>query len=317
MAAPRILVVGDVILDRYLHGRYTRPNPDGPGQVFLVDSIEEKPGGAGAVAILAAALGAEVTVIGAAGADQAQASLASLLAGPRFECHLAVSPDGRTTVKERRVAGGCLLLDRTDTEYPRPLGPQQEAFVVRWAQNGPWDAILVPDYGKGVVTPRVLDHLAREVGQSPLLIDPAPGIAWNRYPQAAILKANLAEARAATKSPVASPADLVAAWTRRFAAVVVTSGQEGLHLAVGRQVTFFPAITRPVIDCTGAGDTVLATIAVALASGDSLVQACQAACAAGAVQVGRLGVAPIDWQDIWETLSCMQNSLPLTPCSQN
>jgi len=206
----KILVAGDVMIDRYLHGCVERPNPDGRGLVFRFNRVQEGPGGAAAVAQIAGGLGASVFLLGVAGKDAAGRRLIELLDAAGVSHRIMLAEGRVTTVKERRVAAGCLLPDRVDYESRKPIGCQEARQLVDAARRfGPWDVVLVSDYGKGAITRELLGGLVHLANGVPILVDPARGRPWDFYPAGALIKANLDEARQAAGLPWGSPVELL------------------------------------------------------------------------------------------------------------
>ena len=295
----KILVVGDVMIDRYLHGCVERSNPDGRGVVFRVDEVQESLGGAAAVARVVRGLGASVLLLGFAGKDAAGRRLIELLDAAGV-CHRIMLAENRvTTAKERRVADGRLLPDRVDYESRKPIGCQEARRLVDAARRfGPWDGVLVSDYGKGTITSELLDGLAQVGDAVPILVDPARGRTWDFYPARALIKANLAEAREAAGLPRGSPVELLAV-LGGDRPVVITAGSDGIYWATDNRSGHVRGIrVEQVVDVAGGGDTVLAVLGCCVAKGMDLVEACCLANTAGGLQIGRLGVASIGPEEI-------------------
>ena len=295
----KILVVGDVMIDRFLHGSVERPNPDGRGAVFRVERVEESLGGAAAVARIVRGLGASVFLVGVAGKDAAGRRLIELLDAAGVSHRIMLTEDRVTTVKERRVAAGRLLANRVDYESRNPIRRQEARRLVDTARRfGQWDAVLVSDYGKGMITCELLDGLVQVAHGVPILIDPARGRSLDFYPAGALIKANLAEARQAAGLPWGSPVELLD-MLGGDRPVVITAGADGIFWAFGNRSGHVPGIrVEQVVDVAGAGDTVLAVLGCCLAQGVDLSKACRLANTAARFQVGRLGVASIRPEEI-------------------
>jgi len=295
----KILVVGDVMIDRYLHGCVERANPDGRGVVFRVDQVHESLGGAAAVARIVRGLGASAFLLGVAGKGAAGRRLIELLDAAGVSHRIVLAEDRVTTVKERRVADSRLLPDRVDYESRMPIGCQEARRLVDVAgQAGPWDAVLVSDYGKGTITGELVDGFVQVSHGVPVLIDPVRGRPWDFHPAGALIKANLAEARQAAGVPSGSPAELLGV-LGRDRSVVITAGADGIYWATASHSGHVRGIrVEQVIDAAGAGDTVLAVLGCCLAQGTDLFEACRLANAAAGLQVCRLGVATIQVEEI-------------------
>ena len=292
-AAIRILVVGDVMLDRYWFGEVSRISPEAPVPVVKVDRVEERPGGAGNVARNCAALGARVSLLSVVGADEAGHSLARLMGDAGIECSLHEDAQLSTTVK-LRVIGRQQQLLRIDFEN----APDHEVLQAKLAdfdsRLGNCDVVILSDYGKGGLTHiRHMIDLARAAGK-PVLVDPK-GDDYARYAGATLLTPNRSEMRqvvgrwqddAELAAKAASLRDKL-----RLEALLVTRSEEGMTLFSATGATHEPAVAREVYDVSGAGDTVIATLAVMLGGGMSLPRAMRQANLAAGVVVGKLGAA--------------------------
>lgn len=286
-----ITVVGDLILDRYLIGDATKLNPEQPGVVIRVDKEEDRLGGAAAVAMIAAGLGARVTLAGVVGRDDAGDRLRRLIDKHNIEPHLWVD-DRPTTWKQRIVARGQLRPDRCDREVTTPINDLAARFLSAVPLG---EMLLISDYGKGVCIRSLLRILGARDANVPILIDPARGRRWSDYGQVSLIKANQIEALG-----VAADETHPLAMARRLAdkhrcSVVVTYGGHGMVAAEREGGTWYlPAEPAEVRDVCGAGDTVLATIGVTMLDDNCIRRACRMATKAGGRQVGELGIAAVD-----------------------
>lgn len=289
---PHITVVGDLILDRYLIGDVTKLNPEQPGVVISVDKEEDRLGGAAAVAMIAAGLGARVTLAGVLGRDEPGRRLQKLIADHDIEPHLWID-DRPTTWKQRIVARGQLRPDRCDREVTTPISDHAAQFLSAVPLG---DALLISDYGKGVCTSGMLQAIGDRArnASAEILIDPARSRRWSDYGQVTLIKANRIEALG-----VAAKETHPLAMARRLAdehrcSVVVTYGGHGMVAAERAGGTWYlPAEPTEVRDVCGAGDTVLAALGTGMLNGDCLRRACRVAATASREQVGRLGIAPV------------------------
>lgn len=289
----RILVVGDVMLDRYWFGEVSRISPEAPVPVVKVERTEERPGGAANVARNIAALGAQAALLSVVGADEAGQSLAKLLANSAIDASLHEDPQLNTTVK-LRVLGRQQQLLRIDFEN-WPAHEVLEAKLAEFQQRiTACDAVILSDYGKGGLT-HIADmiRIAREHGK-PVLVDPK-GDDYARYAGASIITPNRAELREVV-GRWTSEADLAARVAELRAelgldALLLTRSEEGMTLFAADGATHEPALAREVYDVSGAGDTVIATLAVMLASGQNMADAMRWANRAAGVVVGKLGTA--------------------------
>jgi D-beta-D-heptose 7-phosphate kinase/D-beta-D-heptose 1-phosphate adenosyltransferase len=295
---PHITVVGDLILDRYLIGDATKLNPEQPGVVIRVDKEEDRLGGAAAVAMIAAGLGARVTLAGVIGRDEPGRRFQQLIADHGIEPHLWI--DGRpTTWKQRIVARGQLRPDRCDREVTTLISDHAARFLSAVPLG---DMVLVSDYGKGICTRHLLKVLGNRARQSgvPILVDPARSRRWADYECVTVFKANWPEATDASETLGVGPLAIVRRLADRFRChVVVTIGKYGMVCAARSGDTrYLPAEATDVHDVCGAGDTVLAGLAVALLSGKPLFEACKLSATVAAQQVRSIGITRVPSQTI-------------------
>jgi D-beta-D-heptose 7-phosphate kinase/D-beta-D-heptose 1-phosphate adenosyltransferase len=303
----RVLVLGDVILDRYVYGTVERMSPEAPIPVLRVEDERIMPGGAGNVARNIAALGGRAILVGLAGGDSGGAALGALFAAePRIDARLVVEPGRPTTEKTRFVAGRQQLL-RTDRETAAaPAAATRaalgEAFARALAEA---DVVVLSDYAKGVLGDRLLaDAIGRaQAAGKPVIADPK-SLDFARYRGVSLLTPNRHEIAAATRLTVDGDDDVAAAARRVIescgvAAVLVTRGDRGMTLVQGRGAPLhLAAEAREVFDVSGAGDTVVATLGVALAAGASPAEAAALANLAGGIVVGKLGTAVVHPADL-------------------
>lgn len=291
----RLLVVGDVMLDRYWFGDVGRISPEAPVPVVKIDRTEERPGGAANVARNAAALGAQVSLLSVVGRDEAGATLRRLLKRDRITAQLHSDRGLKTTIK-LRVIGRQQQLVRVDFETP----PSHEALASklrdfrRLLRNA--DAVILSDYGKGGLTHIVnMIRMARAAGK-PVLVDPK-GDDYTRYRGATLITPNRAEFREVagswkTETELTRKAQALA---QRLGvrALLLTRSEEGMTLYTGKRRVHVGAQAREVFDVSGAGDTVIATVGVMLAAGLELDDAVRFANRAAGVVVGKFGTAVV------------------------
>ncbi|MDP1527649.1 MAG: D-glycero-beta-D-manno-heptose-7-phosphate kinase [Rhodocyclaceae bacterium] len=291
--AARVLVVGDVMLDRYWFGDVSRISPEAPVPVVKVERSEERPGGAANVARNIAALGARIALLSVVGADEAGASLARLLAEASIDASLHEDAQLNTTVK-LRVLGRQQQLLRIDFENA-PTHEVLQAKLADFQQRiVACDVVILSDYGKGGLTHITeMIRLARE-HKKPVLVDPK-GDDYTRYQGASIITPNRAELREVV-GRWTSEADLQARVTRLrsdlgLEGLLLTRSEEGMTLFSDAGAVHESALAREVYDVSGAGDTVIATMAVMLASGLNMAESMFWANRAAGVVVGKLGTA--------------------------
>lgn len=289
----RVLVVGDVMLDRYWFGDVSRISPEAPVPVVHVTRNEDRIGGAGNVARNAAALGAQVTLLSVAGRDEAGQALRSLLDAESFTVHLHEDP-AFSTITKLRVIGRQQQLLRVDFETQ----PSHEVLAAKLEAYGQLladcDVVILSDYGKGGLThvTRMIE-LARAANK-PILIDPK-GDDWSRYAGASVITPNRSEFRdvAGSWKSEAELADKAAAVRTRYQldALLVTRSEEGMTLFDATGAHHEATRAQEVFDVSGAGDTVIAAFAVALAAGAKGIEAVQLANRAAGIVVGKFGTA--------------------------
>jgi rfaE bifunctional protein kinase chain/domain len=298
-----VLVVGDVMLDRYLFGEVGRISPEAPVPVVKVDRVEERPGGAANVARNAAALEARTTLISVVGRDEPGACLRRLLRSERVRAHLHMDAGVTTTIK-LRVIGRQQQLVRIDFEKAptrEALASQLRLFLKLLQSH---DAIILSDYGKGGLTHiRNMIRAARAAGK-PVLVDPK-GDDYARYRNASLLTPNQSEFR-----EVAGSWRTEAELTRKAHALVrelgidallITRSEQGMTLYREGSRMHVPAQAREVFDVSGAGDTVIATLGVMVARGMQLESAVRFANKAAGVVVGRFGTAVVHPAELFES----------------
>jgi D-beta-D-heptose 7-phosphate kinase / D-beta-D-heptose 1-phosphate adenosyltransferase len=312
-----VLVVGDVMLDRYVYGQVERISPEAPVPILTIDRELSMPGGAGNVVRNLTALGAAVAFISVVGDDQAGSDLTGLIGGqPNVEPWLLVQGGRITTLKTRYLSAGQQLL-RADREETSPVQPRLAERMVRIARDAmaATSLTVLSDYRKGLLTgevPAQLIAAAREAGR-PVIIDPK-GPDYSRYAGADIIMPNRADLAEATGMRVDSEAAIVAAATalrqrHGFSAVVVTRGNDGVTLVDGSGARHFPAEAAEVYDVAGAGDTAVATLAAALAARLELPVAVRLANIAAGVVVGKVGTAVARESDLLAALSPQGSAL--------
>ena len=301
MASARVLVVGDAMLDRYWFGAVDRISPEAPVPVVKVNREEERLGGAANVALNVKTLGAQATLITVVGDDEPARTLRSLLEQKGIAALLGSDPQLRTIVK-LRVIGRAQQLLRVDFENQ----PDHEVLAGMLSEYeralGNHDAVLFSDYGKGGLThiPRMIE-LARGAGK-PVLVDPK-GSDYSRYAGATVITPNRAELALVigTWSSEAELAERAQALRQQhnLAGLLLTRSEECMSLFDAAGHLQVPAEAREVFDVTGAGDTVIATLAAMLACGLSLREAMPLANRAGGIVVGKFGTASVSYEELF------------------
>lgn len=295
MSAVRMLVVGDVMLDRYWFGEVSRISPEAPVPVVRVEKREERLGGAANVARNAAALDAQVGLLGVIGCDEAGEVIESLLPGMGIRSYLNRDPVVSTIIK-LRVIGRQQQLLRVDFEEAPSEAVLRDKLTQFNTLLPDYDLVLFSDYAKGsLVNVREMIAAAKAAGLR-VLVDPK-GEDFARYAGASILTPNKSELRAVVGS-WKSEEELTGkaqALRQRLSleALLLTRSEEGMTLYTDDGVTHFPTVAREVYDVSGAGDTVIATLAVMLGQGRPLVESVGIANRAGGIVVGKLGTATV------------------------
>ncbi|HUR90932.1 MAG TPA: D-glycero-beta-D-manno-heptose-7-phosphate kinase [Ramlibacter sp.] len=301
LAKARVLVVGDPMLDRYWHGAVDRISPEAPVPVVKVNREEERIGAAANVAYNVVTLGAKASFLGVVGDDEPGHRLESLLRETGIAAHLKRDPGLKTTVK-LRVIGRHQQLLRMDFENEpdhEALASQNEAFEKLVPAH---DAVLFSDYGKGGLAhiPKMI-HLARAAGRS-VLIDPK-GSDYERYSGATVITPNRAELQQVVGN-WKDPAQLEKKAQQlreslKLDAILVTLGEDGMTLFDATGQLHVEADAREVFDVTGAGDTVIATLATLVAAGMPLREAMPLANKAGGIVVGKFGTATVSYEELF------------------
>ncbi|MEQ1805297.1 MAG: D-glycero-beta-D-manno-heptose-7-phosphate kinase [Burkholderiaceae bacterium] len=302
LAAVQVLVVGDAMLDRYWFGNVDRISPEAPVPVVRVNREEERLGGAANVALNVKTLGTQATLLTVVGDDEPARKLRSLLEKSGVTALLGHDPQLYTIVK-LRVIGRSQQLLRVDFEN-QPDHEVLSAMLADYGNSlGGHQAVLFSDYGKGG-----LEHIPKMISQAraankPVLVDPK-GSDYTRYRGATVITPNRAEL-----------AHVVGAWNNEaqlleraqrlreelgIAALLLTRSEEGMSLFDAAGHVQVPAQAREVFDVTGAGDTVIATLAAMLACGLSLRDALPIANRAGGIVVGKFGTATVSYEELFE-----------------
>ena len=306
-ASRRITVVGDVMLDRFMIGRVGRISPEAPVPVVVFDHEEHRLGGAANVAHNLRALGATVDLIGVIGDDDAGAQLCRELAakGVGATC-LITDPGRRTTTKMRVVTTRNQQVSRIDFESEHDVSGEVEqalAAQVESHSNGA-QVLLVSDYQKGVITRRTMAGVLAfaHANGLPVIVDPkVPHVDY--YNGSTLVTPNHVEAESATNLRIVTLEDARRAGQalrQRMGveSVLITRGEHGMWLDHGGVDGYLPATAREVADVTGAGDTVIATLALAIAAGATMTEAARLANEAAGVVVGKFGAATVTPQEL-------------------
>jgi D-beta-D-heptose 7-phosphate kinase/D-beta-D-heptose 1-phosphate adenosyltransferase len=311
----KILVVGDVMLDRYWWGSVNRISPEAPVPVMHLSDVTLAAGGAANVAVNIAGLGAEARLLGVTGADSESGELSNVLEASGVSSRLLRPlPTRPTTVKTRLVAHEQHIV-RVDNESTLPLQPDESAAVKEAAALtiAECDAVVISDYAKGLLSESLTQSLIAECKAlgKPVLVDPK-GSDYSKYAGATILTPNRVEAEAAAKIPASDEESLNAAGHSllnniALDALLITRGADGMTLfQKDKPPLNVPTYARQVFDVTGAGDTVIAALSTALAAGMSLENAVRLSNIAAGAVVEEVGTTAISSAKLH---SCIQRHM--------
>jgi D-beta-D-heptose 7-phosphate kinase / D-beta-D-heptose 1-phosphate adenosyltransferase len=304
-----VLVVGDVMLDKYIWGEVERVSPEAPVPVVRTAFKDERPGGAANVAMNLSGLGGCVTLCGFAGGDPEQERLESLLADAGVEPLLTVVSGGTTT--KLRILSGDQQMMRLDTEAPgsNSLAAHQELLDRAFAVLPSAAVLVLSDYSKGVLTENVCLDLISQARRLniPVLVDPKAR-SLERYRGATTICPNRKELSAATGEPSPDLDCLLAAGqamlpSLQMESMAVTLGEKGIAVLRPGSCRHFPAEVKQVYDVSGAGDTVIAVLALAMACGVEIETAAQVANVAAGIVVSKVGTVPVQRAEMLGDLS--------------
>jgi D-beta-D-heptose 7-phosphate kinase / D-beta-D-heptose 1-phosphate adenosyltransferase len=299
----KVLVVGDVMLDRYVWGKVGRISPEAPVPVVQAQHTTETLGGAGNVVNNLAALGCSAILVGVCGSDPNAAALKALLAHKGIQ-ERVVTDSGRPTITKTRIMAEKQQILRLDVEHTHAVtektARQVQAAAFEAMQT--CRAVVISDYGKGLFPDTTLTQQIIQAAHRrglPVLVDPK-GLNWERYRGATGITPNTAEFEALTGDAAETAQALLASAAKkvrsRFALdwLLITRGDKGMCLvSEDHEATFISAQAREVFDVSGAGDTVIASLAAGLGAGLSVVEAARLANLAAGIVVGKLGTQPI------------------------
>lgn len=309
----RILIVGDVMLDRYWHGKTQRISPEAPVPVVTVEHCEDRPGGAANVALNVAHLGAQVHLIGITGKDDAAFSLQQQLTNAKVHCHFYQDENIHTITKLRAIAQHQQLI-RLDFEkdFSLAVNAQSSLMHIIEKQLTDIDLLVLSDYAKGTLN-QVQQLIQLATGKNiPVIVDPK-GADFDRYRNATLITPNLKEFETIV-GPCKTEADIICKGQRlleekNWEALLITRSEQGMtllqrnkKLQKNEPPVHFRAQAKEVFDVTGAGDTVIATLATCLATGIDFTEATQLANIAAGIVVSKLGTASVSAKELSQAL---------------
>ncbi|WP_456433612.1 D-glycero-beta-D-manno-heptose-7-phosphate kinase [Nitratifractor sp.] len=305
-ASPRLLVVGDLMIDHYLWGKTERISPEAPVPVIDVERETEVLGGAGNVVHNLVALGAKVEVASVIGDDADGERLEQMLVSLGVGTSALLKDPERTTTRKSRVIASHQQVVRFDSENRAPISGENEAALLEKIEallDGGIDTVLISDYGKGVLTDTLTQGVIARCNDRGIrvMVDPK-GRDYSKYRGATAITPNKKEASEATGIAIVDEASLREAGFRLkeelgLERAIITLSEEGMAI-FGEEMRLIPTKAREVYDVTGAGDTVIATLGYVRACGGSIDEAARIANAAAAVVVGKLGSATATWYEI-------------------
>jgi D-beta-D-heptose 7-phosphate kinase / D-beta-D-heptose 1-phosphate adenosyltransferase len=307
----RLLVIGDVMLDRYWHGAASRISPEAPVPVVKIGNREDRPGGAGNVALNIAALGSATRLIGVVGKDESGAELHSRLTAAGVYCDFIESAD-KPTITKLRVISQHQQLIRVDFEQEFEAVDIADLQARAAAQIEDSQVLVLSDYGKGALQDvPALIQLGRSRG-IPVIVDPK-GTDFSKYRGASLITPNLIEFEAVV-GPCRNEEELLQKGLQLVSeldleAILITRGEHGMTLIrPGSPELHLPARAQEVFDVTGAGDTVISVLAASLAAGEDFADATALANLAAGLVVGKLGTAAISGPELRRAIRAQQGS---------
>ncbi len=306
-----ILVVGDIMLDRYIWGKVERISPEAPIPVVHVQRESDLAGGAANVANNIRALGGQVLMAGVIGQDGQGKEIVRLLRHERVDTKLIMQDDGRPTISKTRVIAHSQQVVRIDHENPRPINADLEEALLKKIKTiiPKVDAIILSDYNKGLLTPLLCAEVIALAKKYHKIItgDPKPDNIGN-FKGLTLISPNQTETEKASRIKIVDQRSLRAAGQRLLEqldceAILVTRGEEGMAL-FEKQAGFsdIHTVAQEVYDVSGAGDTVISTLTLALAGGANFKEAAVAANCAAGITVGEIGVATTNQKELTQRI---------------
>lgn len=319
---PKILVVGDLMIDHYIWGSCERISPEAPVQVVLKNSESMRLGGCGNVVSNLIALGAQTGVISVLGDDEAGRQIAKLLDERGAKSELVLKERGRKSSQKSRIIVSHQQVLRLDTESVQEITLGDEILIKFPEILKGYDIVLLSDYGKGVLSEHLCSQIikiTKNAGKM-VLVDPK-GKDYDKYFGASLLTPNRKEASLALGKALENDENIKWALKQlkdRYGLEygLITLSEQGIGLYDGRNFSYFEALAKEVFDVTGAGDSVLATLGYCLADGFSISEAIKMANLAAAVVVGKVGSADASWAEI-EALKSKKKGFKRKIISQN
>jgi D-beta-D-heptose 7-phosphate kinase/D-beta-D-heptose 1-phosphate adenosyltransferase len=311
-----ILVLGDLILDRYIWGKVDRISPEAPVPVVEVTKEDFLLGGAANVAHNIVALGGSATIVGVVGNDRAGDVLTNLLDKQGIECHGAFRCPRNTIVKTRVIAHNQQVV-RFDKEDKDSLDGKTAEKLFEYVREviPAHDAVIISDYKKGVVSSELIKAVLKSAKPSRIFVSVDPKVGhFKFYKNVSLITPNLAEASLASGIEIKDEKSLINAGRTLLKslscdAVLITRGEQGMSLFEKEKVTHIPTVTKDVYDVTGAGDTVIAAFTLTYAAGATMKTAAVIANHAAGIVVAKVGTAVATPDQLHRSLSVKDNSM--------
>jgi len=307
-----LLVVGDIMIDEFIWGTVTRISPEAPVPVVAVARENLLLGGAANVVHNVHSLGGRVLLAGLIGDDRMGEKIKKLLAEQKIDSEGLVVQAGRPTTVKTRVIAHSQQVVRFDRESREPISAQGQEMLLRYLDKswGQVDGIIVSDYGKGLITPALMEFIMQRKKAEVKLVAVDPKVNnFNLYSGATVVTPNRQEAEAAAGKEIRDEASLMEVGRillERFAsqAILVTRGEEGMVLFEREgDVINVPTVAKEVYDVTGAGDTVISALTLALAAGNAFPEAAVVANYAAGIVVGKVGTATVTPEELKKAIS--------------
>jgi len=304
----RILVIGDLILDEFIWGRADRISPEAPVPVVWAQSQSYMPGGASNVANNIASLGAKVFLYGVVGDDKNGNILTDKLREKRVNCDGILIDSLRPTTVKTRIIAAHQQMVRVDWENVERLSLDKAKKMIEVVKNriDDMDALIIEDYGKGVITPFLLENIISMAKRRKKIITVDPKIEhFSYYKGVTAMTPNEKEASAGAGIKIENERDVDEAGRRllknlKCEGILITLGEKGMKLYKGKNITHIPTVAQEVFDVSGAGDTVISVFTLALSCGLKMEDASRLANVAAGIVVGKVGVAVVTKNEISE-----------------
>jgi D-glycero-beta-D-manno-heptose-7-phosphate kinase len=304
-----VVVIGDLILDKYIFGKVERISPEAPVPIVKVEKERYVPGGAANAANNVTSMTGNAFLLGIVGNDIAKNILFDVVKSKSINTTGVISVGQKPTIQKIRVLGQNQQLLRIDYEDKEVLDPETyEDMISNLKKVEKVDIIIMSDYAKGTLTKKVILSVKEYAKKKsiPLVIDPKPKNK-HEYTGSTLITPNKKEAEEMSNMKIETKEDLQKAGTKLMEElncnVLITRGEKGMSLfEKGKQPMHIPTLAKEVYDVSGAGDTVVATLALAFASGSTLREAANLANHAAGIKVGKLGTAPVSLNELRESI---------------